>query len=148
MKTIFCWGAKPHRREVGDLFRTGAENSVLGLAEPDEIIIKLEDSKEINTIIERLKNTERYAYALSCIDSIREFKLFISKSNKEEANKVNLMDQFAEVNKSADQVQRSIAQTLCRPLGGLFIFRQKKRKKYVSIIIMYISFDFFVAITY
>ena len=147
MKTIFCWGAEPHRHEVGNLFRTGAENNVLGLAEPDEII-KLEDSKETNTIIERLKSTERYAFALSYIDSIREFKLFISKSNKEESNKVNLMDQFAEVNKSADQVQRSVAQTLCRPLGGFFIFRQKKRKKYVSIIIMYISFDFFVAITH
>ena len=120
MKTIFCWGAKPHRHEVGNLFRTGAENSVLGLAEPDEII-KLEDSKETNTIIERLKSTERYAFALSYIDSIREFNPFISKSNKEEPNKVNLMDQFAEVNKSADQVQRSIAQTLCRPLGGFFL---------------------------
>ena len=94
MKTIFCWGAKPHRHEVGNLFRTGAENSVLGLAEPDEIIIKLEDSKEINTIIERLKNTERYAYALSCIDSIREFKPFINKGNKEgpEDYKVKLID--------------------------------------------------------
>ena len=76
--------AKTHRREVSNLFKTGAQNNVLGLAEADEIIIKLEGSKETDTIIERLKNTDKFAYALSCIDSIVEFKPLIAKSEKDE----------------------------------------------------------------
>ncbi|EYE87382.1 hypothetical protein Q428_13650 [Fervidicella metallireducens AeB] len=74
--------AKTHRREVSNLFRTGTTNNVLGLAESDEIIIKLEGSRETEVIIERLQNTDKYAYALSCIDSIEGFRPAIVKSDK------------------------------------------------------------------
>lgn len=76
--------AKTHRREVSNLFRTGADNNVLGLVEEDEIIIKLDDSRETEQIIGRLRNTQRYAHALSCIDSIEEFKPLIAKSESQE----------------------------------------------------------------
>lgn len=86
--------AKTHRREVNNLFRTGADNNILGLAEADEIIIKLDHLKETEMIIERLKNTQRYAYALSCIDSISKFKPLISKSesNKPANYKIKLIN--------------------------------------------------------
>ncbi len=76
--------AKTHRREVRNLFRVGADNNILGLAEADEIIIKLDDSKETEKVIDRLKNTQRYAHAISCIDSISEFKPIIDKSESHE----------------------------------------------------------------
>ena len=76
--------AKTHRREVSNLFRTGVDNNVLGLVEEDEIIIKLNDTREIEKIIGRLKNTQRFAHALSCIDSIEGFKPLIAKSESQE----------------------------------------------------------------
>jgi hypothetical protein len=86
--------AKTHRREVYGLFRTGASNNVLGLVESDEIIVKIENTKETDTIIERLKNTEKYIYALSCIDSIEEFNPIFIKSEKDSAvdYKIKLID--------------------------------------------------------
>lgn len=83
-KIIDDAAAKTHRREVSNLFRTGADNNILGLAEADEIIIKLDDAKETEEIIKRLKNTDYYAHALSCIENIGEFEPFISKSDKPE----------------------------------------------------------------
>ena len=83
-KIIDDASAKTHRREVSSLFRTRADNNVLGLAEVDEIIVKLDDSRETEEIIGRLKNTERYAHALSCIDTISEFKPFILTSDNPE----------------------------------------------------------------
>lgn len=86
--------AKTHRREVRSLFRTGPSNNVLGLGEADEIIIKIENSKETDTIIRRLKDTEKYMYALSCMDSIEEFNPHvIEDENKGTVDyKVKLID--------------------------------------------------------
>ncbi|QNO13317.1 S8 family peptidase [Alkalicella caledoniensis] len=86
--------AKTHRREVSNLFRTGTDNNVLGLAEEDELIIKVDDSREVEKIIERLNNTQRYAHALSAIDSISDFKPIIDKSESSEPidYKVKLID--------------------------------------------------------
>ncbi|WP_366924743.1 S8 family peptidase [Metallumcola ferriviriculae] len=83
-KIIDDAAAKTHRREVSNLFRVGADNNILGLAEADEIIIKLDDSRETEKIIDRLKNTQRYAHALSCIDSISDFKPIVYKSESQE----------------------------------------------------------------
>ncbi|OWZ83369.1 S8 family peptidase [Natranaerobius trueperi] len=76
--------AKTHRRKVTDLFRTSSDNNVLGLADSDELVVKLGDSRATDAIIKRLKNTDRYAYALSCIDDIEEFTPFITETNKKE----------------------------------------------------------------
>jgi hypothetical protein len=86
-KIIDDAAAKTHRREVSNLFRTGTDNNVLGLAEEDELIIKVDDSREVEKIIERLKNTQRYAHALSAIDSISDFEPIIDKS--EDTNPVD-----------------------------------------------------------
>lgn len=85
--------AKTHRREVRNLFRTGASNNVLGLAESDEIIVKIENSRETDTIIERLKNTEKFMYAISCIDSIEGFNPVVVQSDEGTVDyKVKLID--------------------------------------------------------
>lgn len=83
-KIIDDAAAKTHRREVSNLFRAGADNNILGLVESDEIMIKLDDLKETEIIIRRLKNTQRYAHALSCIDNILEFKPLVYKSESKE----------------------------------------------------------------
>ncbi|WP_145524030.1 S8 family peptidase [Virgibacillus sp. SK37] len=86
--------AKTHRKEVSNLFKTGTQNNILGLSEADEIIIKLEGSKDTDIIIERLKNIEKFAHALSCIDSIEEFNPVIVRSEKDvkEDYKVRLIN--------------------------------------------------------
>lgn len=85
--------AKTHRKEVSNLFRSGTNNNVLGLAGEDELIIKLEGSKETEDIIQKIKNTEKFAYALSCIDSIDEFKPLVDKDEKNKVDyKVRLIN--------------------------------------------------------
>lgn len=83
-KIIDDASAKTHRREVSNLFRTRADSNVLGLALADEIIVKLDDSRETEEILSRMKNTERYAHALSCIDSIRKFEPLVNISEGSE----------------------------------------------------------------
>ena len=86
--------AKTHRREVSNLFRTGTDNNVLGLADEDELIIKVDDSREVDKILERLKNTQRYAHAISAIENISDFEPIIAKSEIAESvdYKVKLID--------------------------------------------------------
>lgn len=93
-KIIDDAAAKTHRREVSNLFRTGTDNNVLGLAEEDELIIKVDDSREVDKILERLRNTQRYAHALSAIDSITNFEPIVDKSKRTEPvdYKVKLID--------------------------------------------------------
>lgn len=75
--------AKTHRKEVSNLFRVGISNNILGLADSNEILIKLEKSRETDVLLDRLKNTERYKYALSCIENIDVFKPEIDESDEE-----------------------------------------------------------------
>lgn len=86
--------AKTHRIEVSNLFRIGTNNNILGLVDEDELLIKVTDSKEIEKILERIKNTQRYAHALSAIDSISNFNPIITKSESSEVMdyKVKLID--------------------------------------------------------
>lgn len=91
-KIIDDAAAKSHRREVSSLFRSGGKNNVLGLAEADEIIIKVESSKEADAILEKLRNTEGYARALSAVKSIDGFTPALFKSNESDDYKVKLID--------------------------------------------------------
>lgn len=93
-KIIDDAAAKTHRKEVSRLFRTSVVSNILGLADTDEIIVKLDDLRETDILIKRLKNIQRYAYALSCIDTISEFQPIISKSKSDEATdyKVKLIN--------------------------------------------------------
>lgn len=86
--------AKTHRVEISNLFRMGTGNNVLGLVEEDELLIKVNNSKEIEGILERIQNIERYAHALSAIDTISNFQPMISKSEYSEIMdyKVKLID--------------------------------------------------------
>ena len=86
--------AKTYRKVIRNFFKTGDGNNVLGLAENDELIIKIDSSRAANLIVERFKNTEKYDYVLSAIDSISEFIPFVVKNKSEEKvdYKVKLID--------------------------------------------------------
>ena len=47
--------AKTHRSKVTSLFKVGTENNVIGLADVDEILVKLEDRRDVGKIIKKLK---------------------------------------------------------------------------------------------
>ena len=53
--------------------------------EEDELIFKEEDSPQVDKILERLKNIQRYAHALSAIESISDFEPIINKSKNAES---------------------------------------------------------------
>lgn len=86
--------AKTHRSKVSSLLRAGNDNNVLGLAGVDELLIKLEDSRDVHKIIERLQDADNNAHAISAIESIQEFSPKIYKEVSKEKNdyKVKLID--------------------------------------------------------
>lgn len=65
--------AKSHRVELSNLFRVGSSENVIGLTNSDELLIKVNNVKETDVIVEKLSKAELYDYALSCIESIEEF---------------------------------------------------------------------------
>ena len=91
-KIIDDAAAKTHRREISNLFQTSRRISVLGLAEADELIVKLETARDVDTIIEKLRNTDGYARALSAIESINGFTPIVSRSNRPEDYKLRLIN--------------------------------------------------------
>lgn len=86
--------AKTHRSKVTSLFKVGTENNVIGLSDVDEILVKLEDRRDVGKIIKKLKDVEQYAHAISAIESINEFEPTIleGKSSDPIDYKVKLLD--------------------------------------------------------
>lgn len=152
-KIIDDASAKTHRKEVNALFKTGIENNILGLVEEDELIIKIDNSKKADSIIERLKNTQKYAHALSAIDTISNFEPIIEESDSSDLvnYKVKLIDfQNYEQNtairnyfeKSIKQLGMALSKTNYTPNHTIYKIKQIRLDQLIAIN----SNDFFGAI--
>ena len=85
--------AKTHRREIRNLFEVRGKSNVLGLAEPDELIIKIEKSSEAKDISDRLKNVEQNRYGISCLKGVHRYEPTVEIGEKDLENyKVKLID--------------------------------------------------------
>lgn len=66
--------AKTHRREIRNLFEVRGKSNVLGLVDPDELIIKIEKSSEARDISNRIKNAEQNRYGISCLEGVYRYE--------------------------------------------------------------------------
>jgi hypothetical protein len=85
--------AKSHRKEIRNLFELHGRNNVIGLVEPDEVIIKIESSDHVSRVNTKLDDYERNNYAISCLSHLESFTPNIVISSKETENyKLKLID--------------------------------------------------------
>ena len=84
--------AKAHRIEIHKLFQTSRKTSILGLAEANELVIKLESDKEVEGILAKVKDIDNYGWALSAVEGISRFTPFISKREVASDYKVRLIN--------------------------------------------------------
>ena len=66
--------AKSRRGDVSALFQAGDKSSVIGLADSDELIVKIDSVAQMNEISNRLQDYNRNSYALSCLETFWEFQ--------------------------------------------------------------------------
>ncbi|MBB3842333.1 uncharacterized protein YkuJ [Runella defluvii] len=66
--------AKNHRREISKLFNVQKKLNIIGLIGEDELILKIDSPEDLEAIEKRLKDTAKYATALSAIEDPDLFK--------------------------------------------------------------------------
>lgn len=84
--------AKSHRGKINTLFSGEGRNNVIGLCDERTLKIKINSSATASEIRERLSQPQKYAYEISCVEAISEFKPKIIRSSDFEDYKVKLLD--------------------------------------------------------
>ncbi len=102
--------AKSRRKNISSLFRIGYKSNVIGVADSDALIVKLDSVSQMNKISGRLRDYNRNRFALSCLETFWKFKPTVQRQDGEAKYKIKLIDfQDYETNVS---MQRSFEQTL------------------------------------
>lgn len=86
--------AKSHRVEVSTFFRTDEKNNIIGVANINELVVKISTSKEINGISEKLSEYNQNQYAISCLENFELFRpdLILDKEDRKIDYKIKLID--------------------------------------------------------
>lgn len=84
--------AKSHRGKINTLFSGEGKNNVIGLCDERTLKIKINSSATASEIRKRLSQPQKYAYEISCVEAISEFKPKIVRSSDFEDYKVKLLD--------------------------------------------------------
>jgi hypothetical protein len=84
--------AKSRRKDISSLFQTSDKSSIIGLADSDELIVKLDSVLQMKEISNRLKDYQRNSYAISCLETFWEFQPFVHMQEDEMTYKVKLID--------------------------------------------------------
>lgn len=84
--------AKSRRKDIQALFKTSDKSSIIGLANTDELIVKLDSVSQMNEISSKLQNYEQNSCAISCLENFKVFRPYIEFSDTESSYKVKLID--------------------------------------------------------
>lgn len=84
--------AKSRRGDISALFQTGDKSSVIGLADSDELIVKIDSVAQMNEISSRLQDYSRNSHALSCLETFWEFEPVVETQKEESTYKIKLID--------------------------------------------------------
>lgn len=84
--------AKSRRGDISALFQAGDKSSVIGLADSDELIVKIDSVAQMNEISSRLQDYNRNSYALSCLETFWEFQPAVETEKDESTYKIKLID--------------------------------------------------------
>lgn len=84
--------AKSRRKDINSLFQTTDKSNIIGLANTDELIVKLDSVSQMNEISNKLQHYQQNSNAISCLESFKEFRPSIEFDNTNSAYKVKLID--------------------------------------------------------
>ena len=85
--------AKTHRGEIGKIFNRGKKVNIIGMIGEDEILIKIDDLKDLQEIQNKIQDTERNIIGISAVEEASDFEPMIEIEADEEADlKVKLIN--------------------------------------------------------
>lgn len=84
--------AKSHRGKINTLFSGNGRNNVIGLCDEKTIKIMVTGEDEASEIKKRITQPQKYAYEISCIEEIGEFKPTIVRSSTIDDYKIKLLN--------------------------------------------------------
>ncbi len=84
--------AKSRRKEIDSLFKMEEKSNIIGLASTDELIVKVDSVSQMNEISSRLQNYQQNSYAISCLETFKEFHPYIELADTDSSYKVKLID--------------------------------------------------------
>lgn len=84
--------AKSHRGKINTLFSGNGRNNVIGLCDERTIKIMISGEEEALEIRKRITQPQKYAYEISCIEEIGEFKPTLVRSSTVEDYKIKLIN--------------------------------------------------------
>ena len=84
--------AKSRRKDIVSLFQFSENNNVIGLADSDRLMVKLDSILQMKEISRRIQDHKRYRKAISCLETFADFSPVIQMQNDELTYKVKLID--------------------------------------------------------
>lgn len=74
--------AKTYRGEIGKIFNFSKKINIIGLIGENQLLVKIEDPKDLNQIETRISDLERNALGISAITDVEDFKPIIELEEK------------------------------------------------------------------
>lgn len=65
--------SKSRRNNISSIFQTSTKTNIIGLANTDELIVKMDSLEHFDEISGRLQDFERNSYAISCLEGFEQF---------------------------------------------------------------------------
>ena len=84
--------AKSRRKDINALFQSSDKSSVIGLADTDELIVKLDSVAQMDEIKAKLTNYQQNSHAISCLETFLSFQPSIELDDNDSSYKVKLID--------------------------------------------------------
>lgn len=107
--------AKTYRNEIGKIFNRGRKINIIGMIGEDELLIKIDDLKDLQEIDSRIQNIEKNIVGISAIEEANNFSPSIEiDANEENDLKVKLIN-YGDY-KLNEIAERSF-ENLCKELG-------------------------------
>lgn len=97
--------AKSRRKDIVTLFQFADKSNVIGLADSDKLIVKLDSVLQMDEIASRLRDCKRNSYAISCLETFLKFQPIVEYQKDDCAYKIKLIDfQDYEINISMQRL--------------------------------------------
>ncbi len=84
--------AKSRRKDISALFQTSTKSNVIGLADTDELIVRLDSVAQMYEIKGKLSNYQQNSRAISCLETFMSFQPNIELDDNDSSYKVKLID--------------------------------------------------------
>ncbi|SCL85047.1 S8 family peptidase [Sporanaerobacter sp. PP17-6a] len=84
--------AKSRRKDISTLFQFTNHNNVIGLANTNELIVRLNSIAQMREISSRLKDYDHNNYAISCLENFWKFEPIMILKDEQMEYKVKLID--------------------------------------------------------